>query len=145
MLKAKIANKTILNNGYCEGKIFQILEIESRQEKIGRKTKNYPSQFEFIILSKGSHKEIKFHFWTGQNLNSNKFKNDETGKSEYNKLTRICLKLNLIKESDLKNLNDEILPDLSELNGRDIRFKLIESEKNNGLSIIDIDSIELIK
>ena len=145
MLKAKIANKTILNNGYCEGKIFTILEIESRDEKIGKKTKSYPSQFEFIILSKGSRKDINFHFWTGQNLNSKKFKSDESGKLDYNKLTRICLKLNLIKESDLKNLNDEILPDLSELEGLNIRFKLIESDKNNGLSIIDIDSIELIK
>ena len=144
MLKAKIANKTILNNGYCEGTIFNILETDERVEKIGRKTKIYPSQFEFIILSKGSNKDIKFHFWCGKNLNSTKFKNDETGKIEYNRLTRICIKLDLIKESDLKNLRDENLPDLSKLIGLNVKFKLIESERNNGLSIIDIDSIELV-
>jgi hypothetical protein len=145
-LKAKIANKPLLDNkGYCTGVIDSVLDIEDREEKQGRKTVKYAAQFEFIISSEGSHKPITYRFWTGQNLNSEKFKNEETDSYDFNRLTRVCLQLELIKESDLASINDDKLPDLEQIEGIKIKFKLEPSRKNRVLQVPDISTLEVVK
>lgn len=145
-LKARVANKPICDSkGYASGTIQAILEVEEREEKQGRKIIKYASQFEFHIASEGSHKPIVYKFWTGQNLNSEKFKNEDLDTLDYNRLTRLCLNLGLIKESELKSISDEKLPDLETLEGYKIRFKLIASKKNSSLQAVDVSSIELVK
>ena len=142
-LKAKIANKPITDSkGYVSGIIENILDIPEREEKQGKKTIKYAAQFEFVIKSDGSHKPITFHFWVGQNLNSDKFLVED--KEDFNRLTRLCLNLGLILESDLPEIKDSELPDLESLEGRQIRFKLEASKTNKSLLIPDISSIELV-
>ena len=144
VLKAKIANKPVIDNqGYSTGVIESILEIEAREEKLGRKLIKFAPQFEFIINSDGTHKPIIYHIWSGQNLNCDKFKN-ESDKYDYNRLTRICLQLGLIKESDLSKITNDKLPDLEQLEGCKVRFKL-ESSRKNALQIPDITTLEIVK
>lgn len=145
-LKAKVANKPITDNsGYVKGTIKSVLDIDERTEKQGRKEVRYAAQFEFNVIAEGSQKPITFKFWTGQNLNYEKFESEETGDTDYNRFTRLCLQLELIKESELKNLDNIELPDIESVEGQIIKFKLIKSRKNPALSIPDISSIELVK
>lgn len=145
-LKAKVANKAITDDsGYVQGTIKSVLDIDERTEKQGRKEVRYAAQFEFNVIAEGSQKPITFKFWTGQNLNSEQFENEETGNTDYNRFTRLCLQLELIKQSDLKNLDTIELPDIESVEGQLIKFKLIKSRKNPALSIPDISSIELVK
>jgi hypothetical protein len=145
-LRAKVANKSVTDSkGFVTGVIQSILDIEDREEKQGRKIVRYAAQFEFHVKSEGSNKPIIYKFWVGQNLNSQMFKNDENDSEDYNRLTRLCLNLGLLKESDLKSMSDDKLPDLELLEGSKIRFKLIPSKKNSSLQTIDIASIELVK
>jgi hypothetical protein len=143
-IKAKIANKAISDkSGYSYGIVKEILEIDERIEKQGKKEIKFASQFEFSIVSEGTQKAIIHKIWTGQNINFQKFKN-ESGIEDYNRLTRLCLNLGLIKESDLSSLKDENIPNLEDLEGRQIKFKLETSKKNQQFSLIDISSIRLI-
>lgn len=146
-LKAKVANKPSTDDqGFVTGTIKSVLEIDERSEKQGRKEVHYASQFEFHIVSEGTQKTLTFKVWTGQNLNSDRFTTDEESKTEdYNRFTRLCLQLGLIKESDLDNLDKIELPDLDVLEGTQIKFKLVKSRKNPSLSIPDISSIQLEK
>jgi hypothetical protein len=145
-LKAKIANKPLLDSkNYCLGVIECVLDISEREEKQGRKTVKFAAQFEFTIKSEGTHKPIFFRIWTGQNLNSEMFTNDETETKDYNRLTRLCLQLGLIEESDLSKIKEDKLPNLEELEGTKIKFKLEPSRKNQALQIPDISTIEIVK
>lgn len=146
MLKAKIANKSIQDsNGFCEGIIQSILEIDERVEKLGKKAVKYAAQFEFTIISEGSAKSICHKIWCGQNINSEKFTNPDNGEIDYNRLTRLLINLGLIKENELAKIKDDELPNLESLEGKKIKFKLETSKKNQAFSIIDISSIRLIK
>jgi len=145
-LKAKIANKTITDSqGFCTGSIQSILEIDERIEKQGKKDIKFASQFEITVISDGSTKSITHKIWCGQNINSEKFTNQESGAVEYNRLTRLCLNLGLIKESELTTIKDDKLPDLESLEGQKIKFKLEPSKKNQLFSVIDISTIQLVK
>ena len=144
-LKAKVANKIVTDvKGFCEGTIQSILEIDERVEREGKKDIKYAAQFEFNIISNGSAKSITHKIWCGQNLNSEKFTNQDTGELDYNRLTRLCLNLGLIKESELSTIKDDEL-DLESLEGQKIKFKLEPSKKNQLFSVIDISSIQLVK
>ena len=141
-LKAKVANKVVTDDsGFAVGTIKSVLEVEEKTEKQGKKTVKYASQFEFIVISEGSIKPVTFRFWTGQTLNDEKFGE----KQEYNRLTQLSLKLGLIQIPDLENLKDSEMPDFEKLEGTKIKFKLEKSEKAQGLSVIDISSIEIVK
>lgn len=141
-LKAKVANKPIIDDkGYTVGVIKNILEIEERTEKQGRKEVRYAPQFEFIVISEGSLKPLTLRFWTGQTLNNEKFGD----KKDYNRLTRLSLQLGLIETSDLDKLKEVETPDFEKLVGIEVKFKLEKSQKAQGLSVIDISSIELVK
>ncbi len=145
-LKAKIANKPVTDSqGFCKGTIQSILEIEERIEKQGKKDIKFAAQFEITLISDGSAKSITHKIWCGQNINSEKFTNQETGDCDYNRLTRLCLNLGLVKESDLATIKDDKLPDLESLEGQKVKFKLEPSKKNQLFSVIDISTIQLVK
>ncbi|MFM6209474.1 hypothetical protein, partial [Planktothrix sp.] len=141
-LKAKVANKVATqDNGYTIGEIIAIEEIEEHTEKEGKKEVFYASQFEFQVATKGTKKDILMRFWTGQNINSEQFE-DETGTSDYNRLTRFLLNMGLIDSKKLAELDkakiDESDIELDSLIGRKIEFKMNKSIKRKGLSVIDI-------
>lgn len=149
-LKAKIANKIVADdNGFTIGEIIAVNEIEERTEKEGKKEVNYASQFEFLVSVDGTKKQTLLRFWTGTNINSDKFENEETGKSEYNRLTRLLLNMGLIDAKKLTELDktniDESEIDLESLVGQKIRFKMDKSIKRKGLSVINIGTIEPLK
>lgn len=149
-LKAKIANKVATEeNGLTIGEIIAIEEIEEHTEKEGKKEVFYASQFEFQIAVKGTKKDILMRFWTGQNINSEKFEDDETGNSDYNRLTRFLLNMGLLDAKKLAELDKakivESNIDLDSLIGQKIEFKMNKSIKRKGLSVIDIKSIKPIK
>ncbi|MFM6413015.1 MAG: hypothetical protein ACKPH7_00615 [Planktothrix sp.] len=148
-LKAKVANKVATqDNGYTIGEIIAIEEIEEHTEKEGKKEVFYASQFEFQVATKGTKKDILMRFWTGQNINSEQFE-DETGTSDYNRLTRFLLNMGLIDSKKLAELDkakiDESDIELDSLIGRKIEFKMNKSIKRKGLSVIDIKSIKPVK
>jgi|688.fasta_scaffold775331_1 hypothetical protein len=143
-IKAKIANKAISDkSGYSIGIIKEILEIDERIEKQGKKEIKFAAQFEFSIISEGTQKAIIHKIWTGQNINFQKFKN-ESGHEDYNRLTRLCLNIGLLKETDLASLKNDNIPNLEDLEGKQIKFKLEPSKKNQQFSLIDISSIRLV-
>ncbi|MFM6214528.1 hypothetical protein [Planktothrix sp.] len=148
-LKAKVANKVATqDNGYTIGEIIAIEEIEEHTEKEGKKEVFYASQFEFQVATKGTKKDILMRFWSGQNINSEQFE-DETGTSDYNRLTRFLLNMGLIDSKKLAELDkakiDESDIELDSLIGRKIEFKMNKSIKRKGLSVIDIKSIKPVK
>lgn len=149
-LKAKIANKIVADDkGYTIGEIIGVNEIEERTEKEGKKEITYASQFEFMVSVDGTKKQTLLRFWTGININSEKFENEENGTEDYNRLTRFLLNMKLIDSKKLTELDkakvDELEIDLESLIGQKIRFKMDKSIKRKGLSVINIGSIEPYK
>ncbi|MBD2485872.1 hypothetical protein [Planktothrix sp. FACHB-1365] len=149
-LKAKIANKVATeDNGLTIGEIIAIEETEEHTEKEGKKEVFYASQFEFQIAVKGTKKDILMRFWTGQNINSEQFEDDESGTSDYNRLTRFLLNMGLLDSKKLAELDKAKIEDsdieLDSLIGQKIEFKMNKSIKRKGLSVIDIKSIKPVK
>lgn len=149
-LKAKIANKVKTEeNGLTIGEIIAIEEIEERTEKEGKKEVFYASQFEFQILVEGTKKDILMRFWTGQKINSEQFEDEENGTSDYNRLTRFLLNMGLLDSKKLAELDKAKIEDsdieLDSLIGQKIQFKMNNSIKRKGLSVIDIKSIKPVK
>ena len=151
VLKAKIANKvSVEDNGLTIGEIIAIEDIEEHTDKEGKKDVFYACQFEFLIKVKGSKKDIVMRFWTGQNINSEKFELDGDEKNtDYNRLTRLLLNMGLLDAKKLTELDKAKLEDsdidLEVLIGQKIEFKMNKSIKRKGLSVIDIKSIKSIK
>lgn len=144
-LKAKIANKIVADdNGYTTGEIIDINEIDEHVEKEGKKEVTYASQFEFLIAVDGTKKQTLLRFWTGQNINSEKFENEGDETSDYNRLTRFLLNMGLLDVKKLSELDKtkESEIDLESLRGQKIQFKMNKSIKRKGLSVIDIKSIK---
>ena len=151
VLKAKIANKIVADDsGYTTGEIIDINEIDEHSEKEGKKEVAYSSQFEFLIAVEGTKKQTLLRFWTGQNINSEKFELDGDEKNtDYNRLTRLLLNMGLLDSKKLTELDKAKLEDsdidLEVLIGQKIEFKMNKSIKRKGLSVIDIKSIKSIK
>ena len=146
-LKAKIANKIVADdNGYTTGEIIDINEIDEHTEKEGKKEVTYASQFEFLIAVEGTKKQTLLRFWTGQNINSEKFENEGDNSTDYNRLTRLLINMGLLDAKKLSELDKTQLEDseidLDTLRGRKIQFKMNKSIKRKGLSVIDIKSIK---
>ena len=150
VLKAKIANKiSVEDNGLTIGEIIAIEDIEEHTEKEGKKEVFYASQFEFQIAVKGTKKDILMRFWTGQNINSEKFEIDGEETSDYNRLTRFLLNMGLLDSKKLAELDKAKIAEsdieLDSLIGQKIEFKMNKSIKRKGLSVIDIKSIKPVK
>lgn len=149
VLKAKIANKIeTCDNGFTYGEIIDIQEIDAHTEKEGKKEIVYTAQFEFQVATKGTKKDVLLRFWTGQNINSEKF-DDDNGNSDYNRLTRLLLNLGVLDSKKLAELDKAKIDDsdieLDDLIGQKIEFKMVKSISKKGLSIIDITSIKPVK
>jgi hypothetical protein len=149
-LKAKIANKIVAdNNGYTTGEIIDINEIDEHSEKEGKKDVFYASQFEFLIKVEGTKKDTLLRFWTGQNINSEKFENEGDDTTDYNRLTRFLLNMGLLDSKKLAELDKAKIAEsdieLDSLIGQKIEFKMNKSIKRKGLSVIDIKSIKPVK
>jgi hypothetical protein len=149
-LKAKIANKIVAdNNGYTTGEIIDINEIDEHSEKEGKKEVVYSSQFEFLIKVQGTKKDTLLRFWTGQNINSEKFEVEGDETTDYNRLTRFLLNMGLLDSKKLAELDKAKIAEsdieLDSLIGQKIEFKMNKSIKRKGLSVIDIKSIKPIK
>lgn len=149
-LKAKIANKIVSDdNGYTTGEIIDINEIDEHSEKEGKKEVTYASQFEFLIAVDGTKKQTLLRFWTGQNINSEKFENEGDDTSDYNRLTRFLINMGVLDANKLSELDKAKLEDseidLEALRGQKIQFKMNKSIKRKGLSVIDIKSIKPVK
>lgn len=147
-LKAKIANKIVADDkGYTTGEIIDINEIDEHSEKEGKKEVTYASQFEFLIAVDGTKKQTLLRFWTGQNINSEKFENEGDESTDYNRLTRFLLNMGLLDAKKLSELDKakEAEIDLESLRGRKIQFKMNKSIKRKGLSVIDIKSIKPVE
>jgi hypothetical protein len=150
VLKAKIANKvSTQENGLTIGEIIAIEDIEEHTEKEGKKEVFYASQFEFQIAVKGTKKDILMRFWTGQNINSEKFENEGDDTTDYNRLTRFLLNMGLLDSKKLAELDKAKIAEsdieLDSLIGQKIEFKMNKSIKRKGLSVIDIKSIKPVK
>ena len=151
VLKAKIANKIVADDkGYTTGEIIDINEIDEHSEKEGKKEITYSSQFEFLIKVEGTKKDTLLRFWTGQNINSEKFENDGDEKlTDYNRLTRFLLNMGLLDSKKLAELDKakiaELDIELDSLISQKIQFKMNKSIKRKGLSVIDIKSIKPVK
>lgn len=150
VLKAKIANKvSTQENGLTIGEIIAIEDIEEHTEKEGKKEVFYASQFEFQITVKGTKKDIVMRFWTGQNINSEKFEVEIDETTDYNRLTRFLLNMGLLDSKKLAELDKAKIAEsdieLDSLIGQKIEFKMNKSIKRKGLSVIDIKSIKPVK
>jgi hypothetical protein len=149
VLKAKIANKIVSDdNDLIIGEIIAIEDIEEHTDKQGKKEIFYASQFEFQIVVNGTKKDILMRFWTGQNINSEKFESDDDVE-DYNRLTRFLLNIGLLDSKKLAELDKAKIAEsdieLDSLIGQKIEFKLNKSIKRKGLSVIDIKSIKPVK
>lgn len=152
-LKAKVANKVVTTeSGLVEGTIVQVLEIEERIEieKVKGKDKEvkYRAQFEFHIESEGSQKSITYRLWTGQSFNNEKLR-EKDKVQDYNDFTRLMLQLEVISESDLKDLQNPKLTDfdVESVEGLKILFELEPSKKakSNGLKVPKLTTIKPLK
>lgn len=148
-LKAKVANKVLTTeSGLVEGTIVRVLEVEERIEIEKGKEVKYRAQFEFRIESKGSQKNITYRLWTGQSFNNEKLR-EKDKIQDYNDFTRLMLQLEVISESDLKDLQNPKLTDfdVESVEGLKIQFELEPSKKakSNGLKVPKITSIKPLK
>lgn len=143
--KFRLANSPVVDdNGFANGTIESITFLEEGESDYSGE------QFEFTINTKGTQKDISLKIWTGVKINSDTYSN---GKSkEFNKLTRLCIALGLIKIADLKAIKNEA--DLEKLNlddkfeslkGQNLQFKLTKNPKSKGLSQIDLETIKLVE
>jgi hypothetical protein len=144
-LKAKIANKIQTNaSGLIEGTINNVLEIEERTEIVKGKEQTFRAQFEFQVEVEGSQKSVTYRIWTGQTFNDEKYEKVDK-RADYNDFTRLMLQLELIAESDLKNLDSLAEFDVESAQGLKISFELEPSKKAKSLNQPKLTSIKPIK
>ena len=146
-LKARTANKVKTNSsGSIEGVITKVLELDEKTEIEKGKEVVYAAQFEFQIEVEGSQKPITYRVWTRQTFNNEKYKKDD-GTLDYNTFTRLMLQLELITESDLKDLESSKFADIDveSVEGLKVQFELEDSRKNKGLKVPKVSSIKPLK
>ena len=146
-LKAKIANKVKSSqDGLVEGTIIEVLEIDERTEVSKGKEIVYGAQFEYQVKSEGTQKPIVYRIWTRQSFDNEMYvKADET--KDYNGFTRLMLQLELIDETDLKDLQNPKLAnfDVEAVIGLKVQFELEPSKNVKGLKVPKISSIKPLK
>lgn len=134
-------------NGYVTGTISEVNYKEAHTDVVGKKEVKYSEQAEIVIKCKGSQSEIKHRIWVGFVINSEKYPYESSSKEkivDYNKATRLCLNLGLIKETDLES---DIIPeiDLETIVGTKIKYKLEPSKKSPSLKVPVLSSIIPVK
>ncbi len=146
-LKAKVANKVQTNDkGLVEGVITQVLEVDERTEIERGKEIFYTAQFEFQIEVEGNQKPITYRLWTRQTFNNEKYERADKI-TDYNDFTRLMLQLEMVTESDLKDLSNPKFADfdVESVQGLKIAFELEQSKKAKGLKVPKLTSIKLVK
>lgn len=146
-LKAKVANKVQTNaSGLIEGTITKVLEIDEKTEIEKGKEVVYAAQFEFQIEVPGTQKAVTYRIWTRQTFNNEKYKKDD-GSLDYNSFTRLMIQLEIIAESDLKDLDNPKFAniDVESVEGLKIQFELEDSRKNKGLKVPKLITIKPLK
>lgn len=146
-LKPRLANSpTIDSDGYCTAELTDITFLEDGESEYSGE------QFLFDFIVPGIQRPINLKIWTGVKINRDRYQVNGSKTKEYNKLTRLCLALGLITESDLNAIKDETDLDkleigdkLEGLKGQQVKFKLLKTAKSKGLSQIDLDSLQLVK
>jgi hypothetical protein len=162
-LKAKVANKVQTNDkGFAEGTIINVFETDERFEdskgdvideeefeelkKLGKKPIRFIQQYEFHIESEGTQKSVIYRLWTRQTFNNEKYEKFD-GKTDYNDFTRLMIQLEMITESDLKDLDNPKLNnfDVESVEGLKIQFELQPSRKIKGLKEPKLTTIRPLK
>lgn len=144
MVKLRISNAPKSFEGYAYGKLASvkedILEMSDKDADVLR----------FTFHVEGKVKPIEMSIITGFSIglaSQQPKKAKVRGQSKepkYNKLTRVCISLGVLKESEINN------EDISDLVGERLdgiiydcfKFKLVPQEKNPSLNTIDMDSIK---
>jgi hypothetical protein len=135
-LKPKMANSLKVDNlGYAHGEIVDITELDGSESNLDKE------QYLFDFVCEGSIKPINIKYWTGVLINSERY--GEGKNKEYNKLTKLCIKLGLVTVDDLKS-GKEIDIDLDTLKTKQIKFKPVKSSKSSNLTTIDIETLEIV-
>lgn len=145
-LKPRLANSpTTDSDGYCIAELTDITFLEDGESEYSGE------QFLFDFIAPGIQRPINLKIWTGVKINRDRYQVNGGKTKEYNKLTRLCLALGLITESDLNAIKDETDLDkleigekLESLKGQQVKFKLLKTAKSKGLSQIDLDSLQLV-
>lgn len=142
VIKPRIANTPVTDaQGYCEATLADITETVYSDPKSGDETE----QFLFDFITEGKTKPIVLKIWTGLTVSPEKqdFTSKKTG--DYSKLTKLILNLKVLTLEDLEDPEkvETIGEKLEALKGSKVRFKLTKA-KGNGLSKIDLDSLELV-
>lgn len=146
-LNPRLANSPVVGtDGYCIAEIADIRFLEDGESEYDGE------QFLFDFITPGVQRPINLKVWTGVKINPDRYQVNNSKSKEYNKLTRLCLALDLISETDLKAIKTEadlehlaIGEKLEALRGQQVRFKLLRAAKGKGLSQIDLDTIQLVE
>lgn len=140
-LKVRTANQIKLDSlGYATGTIADITFLDADENEYEQE------QFLFDFLVEGTKKPVNMKVWTRTNASGQKYQNGS--KTEYSKLTILCLQLGLFSESELTEAYQNGLDldaDLDKLKGKSVRFRLLKQAKSRNLSQVDLKTIELIK
>jgi hypothetical protein len=135
-LKPKMANSLKVDNeGYAHGEIVDITELDGSESNLDKE------QYLFDFVCEGTIKPINIKYWTGVLINSERY--GEGKNKEYNKLTKLCIKLGLITVDDLKS-GKEIDIDLDILKSKQIKFKPVKTSKSSNLTTIDIETLVIV-
>lgn len=140
-LKPRLANTPQLDcDGYATGSIKSVSLLDSSSSDYDKE------QFVFIFEISGKLKPIQTRVWTGITVGCEKSDYTDPKHPKYPKLTRLLLATGLLQEHELQALTCEDLKsiDIESLAGKAIRCKMVSSVKNKGLSVPDIDTIELV-
>lgn len=146
-LKPRLANSPVVDaNGYCTAELADITFLEDGESEYAGE------QFLFDFIAEGTQRQINLKLWSGIKINPDRYQVNGGKTKEFNKLTRVCLGLGLITESDLKTIKTEddldklqIGEKLENLKGQKVRFKLLKTAKSKGgLSQIDLDTLQLV-
>lgn len=125
-LRVQVGNRPVLDDdGFAHGVLKSITEVEATEE---RQWESVEWQFE----SPGTQKPYVLRLWTSLTLNP------PDDKGEMNRLTLVCVRLEIIALDALERGEEPEL-DLENLPGLLVRYKLA---KEKGLYRIDIPTLE---
>lgn len=153
--KIKLANNLVKkDDGLYIGKIVAAqFGIGKRQEKHGRDVEEIEySRFELVVDFEGTNAPIQVKTYTGSTINDEPLEVRYAGRGNknevkiYNRFTTLLLKLGMLSEKELKNVNEstveQIEKDIEELNGRTVQCAV--GKNKEGFYAIDVESLVLL-
>ena len=153
--RIKVANNLVKSDdGLFIGEITTAqFGIGKRQEKHGRDVEEIEySRFELVAEFEGTNTPIQVKTYTGSTINDEPLEVRYAGRGNknevkiYNRFTTLLLKLGILTESELKNVDDstvdKIEKDIEKLKGR--RIRCIVGKNKEGFYAVDVESLELL-